>query len=145
MVNSTLPSIGVWSDIQSFLERRLNKQIFDSWFKPIKFVDLDVVSTKLTLQAGQVTIDWITSYYSPLLSQTMAEFGMKDFHIEWKVDPTARTVKESEEEPELFFEVSKPAPMPFNVNRSAAAPAAQIDPIEHSLNQKYTFEKFVVG
>jgi chromosomal replication initiator protein len=149
VVNSTVssvPSTGVWADIQQFLERRLNKQIFDSWFKPIQFVDLDVKSGTLTLSAGQVTIDWVTSYYSQLLSQTLTEFGMKEFHVEWKVDPTVKKVDDAEEA-DLYFEVSKPAPLNFALNRpTSAAPAvAEVDPIESSLNQKYTFEKFVVG
>lgn len=151
MVNTTLPSTGVWSDIQKFLERRLNKQIFDSWFKPIQFVDLDVTSNTLTLSAGQVTIDWVTSYYSQLLSQTLTEFGLTDYQIEWTVDPSAAKANEAADDDEdLYFEVSKPAPLNFALSRaaSAAAPAvvvADIDPIESSLNQKYTFEKFVVG
>jgi len=148
---STAPSTGIWNDIQKFLERRLNKQIFESWFKPIQFVDLDITGSTLTLSAGQVTIDWVTSYYSPLLSQTLTEFGLRDFQIEWKVDPSAGNIAGDTEEADLYFEVSKPASLPFTPMRSAAAiapapaPAADIDAIDSSLNQKYTFEKFVVG
>ena len=147
---STAPSTGVWNDIQKFLERRLNKQIFESWFKPIQFVDLDITAATLTLCAGQVTIDWVTSYYTPLLSQTLTEFGLKDFRIEWKVDPSAKRIDDDAEEADLYFEVRKPTSLPFTPMRSApaaaAAPAtAHHDLIDSSLNQKYTFEKFVVG
>ena len=153
MVNTFFPtssSTGVWNDIQKFLERRLNKQIFDSWFKPIEFVDIDVTGSTLTLSAGQVTIDWVTSYYSQLLSQTLTEFGLKDFHIEWRVDPSAKKNAGDSEDAELYFEVRKPASLPFTPVRNpprveAAAAAPQIDPVESSLNQKYKFEKFVVG
>ena len=149
MVNSTLLTAGVWNDIQKFLERRLNKQIFDSWFKPIQFVGLDEAAATLTLRAGQVTIDWVTSYYSQLLSQTLAEFGMKDFRIEWNVDHAAKLSDTGDDE-DLYFEVRKSVPLPFAPLRSqaAAAPAVvtpEAEPIDSSLNQKYTFEKFVVG
>ena len=141
-------STGVWNDMQQFLERRLNKQIFDSWFRPIRFVDLDRTAGTLTLCAGQVTIDWVSSYYSQLLSQTLAEFGMHEFHIEWKVDPSAKkVVDDSEDDTELYFEVSKPEPLPFTPAVRPAAPAVITGPdhMDSSLNQKYTFEKFVVG
>ena len=152
MLNTSTLTAGVWNDIQKFLERRLNKQIFDSWFKPIRFVRLDDAAGTLTLSAGQVTIDWVTSYYSQLLSQTLAEFGMKDFRIEWDVDHTAK-LADLGDDADMYFEVRKSPPMPFTPMRSMPAvaaapppaPAAEVDPIDSSLNQKYTFEKFVVG
>lgn len=148
-MDPSLTSTGIWKDILAFLERRLNKYIFDSWFRPIQFVELDEESGTLTLKAGQVTVDWVSLYYSQLLTQTLAEFGLKDFNIEWDIDPTAKIIEDPETEAdtdgELYFEVHKPT-TPVQFNRTAAAPSfVDIEPVENSLNQKYTFEKFVVG
>lgn len=146
-MNSSLRTTSVWNDILAFLERRLNKNIFDSWFRPIQFVELNDDSSILTLRAGQVTIDWVSLYYAPLLAQTLAEFGLRDCRIEWEVDEAAQAANDSDDEtdPELYFEVHKPA-APVQFCRSNSTPSfVDIEPVESSLNQKYTFEKFVVG
>ena len=149
-MDSSLTSTGVWNDILAFLERRLNKHIFDSWFRPIQFVELDDEAGTLTLRAGQVTIDWVSLYYSQLLTQTLTEFGLKDCHIEWEIDPTAKVEDETDQDDDadtdLYFEVHKPAPAASSFNRQTTSTSfVDIEPVENSLNQKYTFEKFVVG
>jgi len=146
-VSSLLAKTDVWNDILVFLERRLNKHIFDSWFRPIQFEGFDDETGTLHLRAGQVTIDWVSLYYSQLLSQTLTEFGHRDFKIEWSVDPTAKVVENFDDEPEadLYFEVQKTAAAPARFTRQASPSFVDIEPVENSLNQKYTFEKFVVG
>lgn len=136
----------VWNDILAFLEHRLNKHIFDSWFRPIQFESLDEDTLTLQLRAGQVTVDWVSLYYSQLLSQTLMEFGLRDYTIEWSIDPTAKLDESSEDdqESELYFEVQKTSTS-ATFNRAGSTSFVDIEPVESSLNQKYTFEKFVVG
>ncbi len=142
----SLTKTEIWNDILAFLEHRLNKHIFDSWFRPIQFESLDEDTLTLQLRAGQVTVDWVSLYYSQLLSQTLTEFGLRDYTIEWSIDPTARLDESSEDdnESELYFEVHKPATS-ATFNRAGSTSFVDIEPVESSLNQKYTFEKFVVG
>ena len=149
-VNSALTKPEVWDEISTLLERRLNKHIFDSWFRPIRFEGVDEETLTLHLRAGQVTIDWVSLYYSQVLSQTMSEAGLSDYAIEWSVDATAEKpdTRDEEGEADLVFEIQKPA-MAAAAAVSMARPAAtnfvDIEPVESSLNPKYTFEKFVVG
>ena len=151
-MKTSLAKAEIWNDIRSFLERRLNKNIFDSWFRPIQFDGLDDESMTMHLRAGQVTIDWVSIYYSQLLNQTLTEFGLSDYTVEWSVDPTAKNTNadddESEDDPELYFEVQKPslaAAAPSRFVRSFSNNVSVAETVESSLNQKYTFEKFVVG
>ena len=149
-VDASLTKSAVWQDILTFLERRLNKHIFDSWFRPIQFEDLDDKTMTLQLRAGQVTIDWVSLYYSQLLSQTLTEFDLADYAIEWTVDPNAgnEVNDDDENDADLFFEVQKPAAAAaagVSFGRPASTNFVDIEPVESSLNQKYTFEKFVVG
>lgn len=148
-MESSLTKAEVWNDILAFLEHRLNRNIFDSWFRPIKFEDLDEDTLTLQLRAGQVTIDWVSIYYSQLLDQTLTEFGLSDYTIEWTVDPTAIEANDDEDaDTELYLEIQKPTAMAAasSFNRPAASTHfVDIEPVESSLNQKYTFEKFVVG
>ncbi|HEX6279330.1 MAG TPA: chromosomal replication initiator protein DnaA [Pyrinomonadaceae bacterium] len=151
-MDSSLTKAEVWNDILAFLEHRLNKHIFDSWFRSIQFEDLDEETMTLQLRAGQVTIDWVSIYYSQLLYQTLNEFGLNDYTIEWTVDPTAVSdisdEDEGERNSELYLEIQKPAAMaaPHGFSRQPSSTNfVDIEPVESSLNQKYTFEKFVVG
>ena len=151
-MKTSLAKAEIWNDIRSFLERRLNKNIFDSWFRPIQFDGLDDESMTMHLRAGQVTIDWVSIYYSQLLNQTLTEFGLSDYTVEWSVDPTAKSTNteddESEDDLELYFEVQKPslaAAAPSRFVRTLSSNVSAAETVESSLNQKYTFEKFVVG
>ncbi len=131
----------------AFVEHRLNKHIFESWFRPIQFEGFDDESGMLCLRAGHVTKDWVTLYYSDLISQSLAEFGMSDYRIEWSIDPTETVKDRFEEDPDFFFEVQKPPPASSNssFSRNGSTNFVDIEPVENSLNPKYTFEKFVVG
>lgn len=145
-MNSSLTNIEVWNDILAFLEHRLNKHIFDSWFRPIQFEALDESTLTLQLKAGQVTVDWVSNYYSQLLTQTLNEFGLRDYTIEWTIDKTLTPVNDEaddDDESELVFEVTRSKPPTFI--RPTSTNFVDIEPVESSLNQKYTFEKFVVG
>ena len=151
-MESSVTKAEVWNDILAFLEHRLNKHIFESWFRPIQFEELNDETLTLQLRAGQVTIDWVSIYYSQLLDQTLTEFGLSDYTIEWTVDPNAPTDVPDEDndgEADLYFEVKKQAATATShasFQRSTAPTHfVDIEPVESSLNQKYTFEKFVVG
>jgi chromosomal replication initiation ATPase DnaA len=65
------------------VKTRLNKDVFNTWFKPIKFVAIDADQQTLTLRAGQVTKDWISMYYTELLTQTLAELDLSNYQIDW--------------------------------------------------------------
>ena len=151
-MESSLTKAEVWNDILAFLEHRLNKHIFDSWFRPIQFEELNADTLTLQLRAGQVTIDWVSIYYSQLLDQTLTEFGLSDYTIEWTVDPNAVVETpddENDNDADLYFEVKKQAAAP-SINSSfqrsnTSTNFVDIEPVESSLNKKYTFEKFVVG
>jgi chromosomal replication initiator protein len=148
-VGTSLSKISVWDAVISSVERRLNKHIVDSWFRPIRFIDLDAGEKILHLHAGQVTKDWVALYYSDLLVRTLEELGYQDCRIEWSVDETETEEDRFGEEAEDEFnfragvhqtnDQSRPGPAVITGQKSGDTPA------ETSLNPKYTFDKFVVG
>ena len=83
-----LPKTDVWDAVLAFVEQRLNKHIFETWFRAITFDSLDERSRTITLRAGQVTKDWVTLYYSALIEQGLASLELSDYHLEWKIDKT---------------------------------------------------------
>jgi chromosomal replication initiator protein len=134
----------VWISILNVVENRLNKQIYDSWFRHIQFEGCDENERILHLKASSVTIDWINSTYSNLISNTLRELNLPEYRLRWHVAPGERpaTENEDEEENESFAENGQaPNIRPGRVS----ANFVDIEPIENSLNPKYTFDKFVVG
>ena len=160
-MGAILEKTDVWNDMLLFVERRLNKHVVESWFRPIQFEGHDVTENVLHLRAGQVTKDWVTLYYSDLLELGMAELKLFSHRIDWSIDESETTEDRFPEEPDadFFFETKKPyVPSQggnrFDYGNTQKSPAflatnstnfVDIEPVENSLNSKYTFEKFVVG
>jgi chromosomal replication initiator protein len=157
-VATLLEKTDVWNDILKFVENRLNKHIFDSWFRPIQLDERDDNEKVLYLRAGRVTKDWVTLYYADLLEQAVTSAKIGNYRVEWRIDP-------NETAEARFSEMPDPDFFPAAEQSFAAAAAADVssqsktlsmsgggptnfldlEPIENSLNPKYTFEKFVVG
>jgi chromosomal replication initiator protein len=140
----------VWQRILEQVENHLNKHIFDSWFRQIKFVGLDDELRTITLSAGQVTRDWVEVYYNELIVNCLEAAGRAAYSICWEIDQSEDAAADDLGDLEESLELDGTAP------RFASVPAAarpgigmtnfvDIEPVEHSLNPKYTFEKFVVG
>ncbi len=150
-LDAILQQTGLWNDILLKVENRLNKHVVDSWFRPIQFEGYNADSNILYLRAGQVTKDWVTLYYSELLEKTLEELGLHDHRFEWSIDETETAEDRFPEEPDadFFFETKKPYVAPPKQPDQQATPTSSnfvsVEPIENSLNPKYTFDKFVVG
>ncbi|HQU84344.1 MAG TPA: chromosomal replication initiator protein DnaA [Pyrinomonadaceae bacterium] len=157
----------VWNNILQSVEKRLNKQIFDAWFRPIQFDGCNEQDKVLHLRAGQVTKDWVSTYYSEVLNQTLKELNLNNYRFDWSIeDADVKDELFADDDAEFFFEkpsnftnqtknnvteyknsvseyIDKPKPevLPKNISTNFV----DIEPIENSLNPKYTFDKFVVG
>jgi chromosomal replication initiator protein len=149
---------GVWNDILAVVETRLNKHIFDSWFRPIQFEGIDEENRTLTLRAGDVTKDWVSMYYTGLLEQIINDRGLNGYTIEWQIDKTESVDErfnnnegdhDSVSEDAESTITSTPDPQlrhAGNIITTGHSPSfVDIEPVDNSLNPKYTFEKFVVG
>lgn len=151
----------VWNSILQSVEKRLNRQIFDAWFRPIQFDGCDEQDKVLHLRASQVNKDWVSTYYSEVITQTLKELNLTNYKLDWAVEESEHNKENyaDDDEPEFFFEKqnSITSPPPSNNSHYIERPKAEvpvknsstnfvdIEPIENSLNTKYTFEKFVVG
>jgi chromosomal replication initiator protein len=134
-----------WNDVLRAVKTRLNKDVFDTWFMPVGFEGVDEDRHVINLRAGQITKDWVCQYYGGLLDQTLNELDLGDYSINWLIDPEepSRSQIDEMQDSEIIF---SPKNGPASVSpKSAAAHFIDIEPVEDSLNPKYTFEKFVVG
>ncbi len=129
----------IWDDVIGLVRERLNEQVFNTWFRPIKFIDLDDSKQEMRLQTGDVGQDWITRYYRPLLDQAFSELGLAGYKVNWIPDDAVVEEPLEMEDTELYFEPKSRSSNVSVIDRSG------LDPFEGQLNPKYTFEKFVVG
>jgi chromosomal replication initiator protein len=160
---STEENKNVWSSILQSVEKRLNRQIFDAWFRPIQFDGFDEQEKVLHLRATQVNKDWVSTYYSDVIKQTLHELNLANYRLDWQIEETQIPVEEEKllEDDEAFFFERPNGAASANSNgfsnlldnsRQEVVPKSNattnfvdIEPIENSLNQKYTFQTFVVG
>lgn len=124
----------------AFVREQLNEQVFNTWFLSIRFVELREASSEIVLMAGDITQDWVGRYYSPIITQSLAQLGMNDYTILWQDLPERFGTGENDETRELVFETNNKPHTPASVTDSFDAEIA-----DTSLNPKYTFDKFVVG
>ncbi len=152
----------VWNNFLQSVERQISKQIFDAWFRPIHFDGCDHDERVLRLRASQVTCDWVNTYYNDLIDKTLDEIELPSYQISWNVEE-GKVADDSviEDDVDFFFEVQSssntftPAARNLSPSRDNAqqeTPALakakgyrDPDPIENSLNPKYSFDNFVVG
>lgn len=156
-MNSSVEQTNVWNIILKSVEKKLNRQIFDSWFRPIQFEGFDEEKQILQLRATQVNKDWVNTYYSELLSQTLNELNISNYRFKWNIEEMRipeEIILDEDEEEEFFFEKQRPnGNIGFNFDNIISQPPVKntttnfvdIEPIENSLNPKYKFENFVVG
>ena len=158
-METSLENRNVWNNILQSVEKRLNKQIFDAWFRPIQFDGCDEQERIVHLRASQVNKDWVSTYYSEMINQTLKELNLPTYRLDWKIEETEMQEEfADDDDAEFFFEratsfsnaataggnnlnVQKPEVLV----KSSPTNFVDIEPIENSLNPKYTFDKFVVG
>lgn len=162
---STVIENRLWNNILHAIEKRLNRQSFETWFRPIRFDGCDDSEQVLHLRApNQVIRDWVSSNYSEVLDESLEELNLADYHVDWMIEEeqaaTAQAFTQEKEEQESY---RFPETITKNGNGKSSSlfslleaaesdgltPGAttfvDIEPIELSLNPKYTFQTFVVG
>src|ERR671938_516657 len=104
---STVIENSLWSDILHAVEKRLNRQSFETWFRPIRFDGCDDSEQILHLRApNQIIKDWVSSNYSEVLDESLEELNLADYHVDWMVEEdqnnSSQEITEEKEEAENF-------------------------------------------
>ena len=149
----------IWNNILQSVERHLNRQIFDAWFLPIQFEGCDDNEKVLRLKASQINRDWVNTNYSDLISQTLNDLNLKNYSLKWEVEESdleeedytddildvfGNDNKATENNNASSFDFLETTPKETTQQKTTTK-FVDIEPIENSLNSKYTFDKFVVG
>ena len=164
----------IWDSLLQSVEKRLNRQIFDTWFRPIRFEGCDHAGRVLHLHSpSKVNYDWVNGHYAEVVRQSLKELDLSGYQVDWTYETTENEQQNQEnsastnsfdfddDEDEADFNDAKTlssnnlaAPQSLFTlietvesenSRNNAPTFVDIEPLELSLNQKYSFNTFVVG
>src|SRR6185503_16978018 len=143
----------VWERVLSSVQGRINHESFNTWFRPITFIGSDPEGIHLGVP-DKVFEDWILSNYQEVLDESLDEAGFAGRTLSFEVVPDDSVIP-GDHDP-LALNLGTNSSLPFHGNpASALLHAAEVsrflpadltapDPLVVSLNQRYTFETFVV-
>src|SRR5947199_504658 len=77
----------IWNDILLAVEKRLNRQSFETWIRPIHFEGFDKNDHILYLRApNHVVKDWVSSNYLDVLDASLSELNLSEYQLDWTVE-----------------------------------------------------------
>ena len=112
-----------WQEILQFIERKIDRQDFITWFKPTQLRAIDE-DTLVVGVPNQVFEDWLSRHYSELLQAALRELQLGELRI-------------------VFL--SQKGPPKKEAPVAPIQTTLNFDSVEYLLNPKYTFDRFVVG
>ena len=143
---SALPQSPVWDELLHSVESSVNRETFDTWFRPIQFDGLDNSARTLHLRAPNSVIrDWVVSNYSSLLDRSLGAVHLAGYSMVWTVqDRDPRSSTEPSRNPCVAEATAESDSNRSTVNDSSLT-RQKLKPADPLLNARYTFESFVVG
>jgi chromosomal replication initiator protein len=145
----------LWDSVLFAVEKRVNHESFTTWFKPITFLGSERKMIRLQVP-DRVFEDWILNNYREILEESLEEVNLTGHSINFEV---SAKIESQEKNAGQKFDLSNitetkvptaPLPpypgQPAGGEKTAAKPKfADAESTELPLNQRYTFDTFVVG
>jgi chromosomal replication initiator protein len=127
-------STDTWKRILAAARAELEPQKFRAFLE--KSVVLEHADGVLAVGvADRFAVEYNERHHADLLARHARQFLGSDARLEFRVDPTQRA-----ELPQMDFFVAPAAP-----SANGAAPAPARNPSSQPLNERYTFDQFVIG
>ena len=144
------PDAEIWSRLLSAIEKRVNHESFNTWFKPITLLDIGRSAVVLSVP-DRVFEDWILNNYQEVIEESLEEMGLSGYEIRFEISaaPAATQIPAAEVRVATvdthINQTSFNRPSPGKMNPPPRSSYPEQDSNDLALNQKYTFETFVVG
>ena len=136
-----------WQEISSEIRRRIQPELFETWFRRAALVSHEEGAVAIAVQ-NAFARDWLERYHRAVIEESVKEALGGSFAVELRIDPElALPAREIEEVPSQ--EAERAAPAALVQQGPATGGPAPLGSLVHGsdvgLNAKYTFENFVVG
>jgi chromosomal replication initiator protein len=128
----------LWQSCLGELETRFTKPIFEMWIRPMRVERLATDEVTLTVQ-NAFAKDWAENRLKSTIVATLAEIIGSPISVRFVVDPTAPPEAATLPDPDAL------AGLAPHEATAVLAPATSDDFRHTGLNDRYTFEQFVVG
>src|SRR5438876_5267484 len=123
------------------LERRLPKQTFETWFRPLS-VRSSSADRVLTFAAPNAVVkDWILAHYAEVIRDCLGESALNEYKVEWTLPSQAREPKS----PPSQEHTATPTVRTGRYGPEEGEAIRFVDTAPSPLNEKYTFQNFVVA
>ena len=120
----------VWQEALAYIQGRVPKQVYDTWFTPVHLERIDDFSAQIAVP-NKFFGDWLSQHYGPLLREAVS---------------TARGGGETAVSFIVFNRtLQRPVETPLAAQTAKAAVSVAKTKRGIQLNPKYTFKNFVVG
>ncbi len=130
------PAENIWQHIQQVLREYINIRSYNTWFAPIEAVDLNDQYLELKVP-NRFFCEWIDNHYGKVLNnaivQVLGEHRKVKYHIKNNSLPDS---------PYVATDIQPATP---SLNKISFSHPASDSPFYTRINERYTFENFVVG
>jgi len=127
-----------WRSFFSSIQSKLSEQAFETWFRPLR-LQRNPADKVLSIAApNEVVRDWILSKYADTLNQSLKESELGALRVEWASE--CHTPSNRRESTGALREIREPV-----TAVGEKPPADFVFSDVARLNEKYTFENFVVA
>jgi chromosomal replication initiator protein len=134
----------VWTQILDEARAALPEQAFRTWLAPTQAVSVSS-DTLFVSTPNPFAVHWVEDKYADLLSGISERLYGTPFRLAVQYTPDGRPVERA---PSLEFSVDQPPHQPpvIRATNSPELSAAAMSPhLDTPLNERYTFDRFVVG
>lgn len=131
----------LWQAVLGEIELSVSRGSFVTWFKNTRL--LRHKDEVLVIGVPNVFIkQQLERKFNQLITDTLAKNGVKPERIEYKIHSAITLPKKTEEEPLLL---DNPSASPVEKAQPRPAPTTLTHTYRQGLNERYTFETFIVG
>lgn len=120
------------------VERRLNKQAFETWFRPLRVFQNATSSAVRIAAPNELVKEWILAQYAETLHDSLSEIQLDPRSVEWVIpDRAVSTDVVQRNDSPSAGNISGPSQVAGDTSADSISSAV--------LNQKYSFDNFVVA
>ena len=124
------------------LERRLPKQTFETWFRPLSLRSSSSDRVLTFAAPNAVVKDWILAHYADVIRDCLGESALNEYKVEWTLPSESKEVGSLARPQE---QSSPPGASPGRYPPEEGEAIRFVDTAPSPLNEKYTFQNFVVA